>query len=465
MENLGKMIFIVLTEGLFLALVTAVVWLLATRSKLREAQQESRRRAEEISGLRQRLELAHQHLQTANKRIAELKNTHPQLDDALLQNYQQRIANLEKFKDLYFELDERLYHDKNDSEQVEQLQKLVETQNQSIANLHAKLVLISKNYGTELNLTEELREQIQAIQESASELKSRLDHTKQQRDLVKMNAQDVERYKKRVHDLEVTETRLQQELATHSRRVEELGPNRSPAPAYGAVRVREVEDLNSRLKQRENEIRRLRQECETIGLQYEELAARSLAMAAERGDLSDDQRAQLEQLKRMLEENAAELARKQAECEMLENCYLALEHGGELEEAAERMQQSYVECKVLQVKRRDLNTQVATTASPEMVEEIAKLHQALADKEASLSKVRSEYKEIKEQFVQIAKEESELRETQEALRDECEKLRNEVNQLKENRQELVNQQEELEKLRAEYTKMESRYLALVKKAQ
>ncbi|MFT3930402.1 MAG: hypothetical protein QM709_08925 [Spongiibacteraceae bacterium] len=462
---MGKWIFVALAEGFFLALVAVVVWLLAVRRQLREEQRKSARYSEEISGLRQRLELVHQHLHKANDRIAELENTPPPQESTLLQNYQQRIANLEKFKELYFELEERAFQTENNGEQVEQLQKLVEAQNQSIANLQNKLAIVSKNYGLELDLTEQLREQLQGLEESTDALQSNLERAQQQRDQAAMTAQDIERYRKRVRDLEVTETRLQQEVATNARRVKELESTRSHEPGYGAVRIREVEELNSRLKQRENEIRRLRQECETVGLQYEELAAKSLAMAAERDDLSDDQKAQVEQLKRMLEENAAELARKQAECEMLENCYLELEQGGELEEAAERMQQSYAERNVLQEKRRDLNTQLATTATPDMVEELARLQQALADREASLNEVRSEYREIKEQFIQIAQEEGELRETQEALKQECEKLRSELSQLKDSRQELIDQQEELEKLRVEYAKMESRYLALVKKVQ
>lgn len=465
MENVGEWIFVALAEGCFLALVGVGVWLLATRRQLREEQRKSARYSEEISGLRQRLELVHQHLHKANDRIAELENTQSPQDDALLQNYQQRIANLEKFKELYFELDERLAQTQSDSEQVSQLQKLVEAQNQSIDNLQARLKVVSKNYGMELDLTEELREQIQSLQESSGALKSNLESAQEQRDRAKMDAQAAKRYKKRASDLEVTEKRLQQELMAHSRRVKELESKPSPVATYGAVRIREVEDLSSRLQQRESEIRRLRQECETVGLQYEELAAKSLAMATQRGDLSDDQKAQLEQLKRTLEENAAELARKQAECDMLENCYLELEQGGELDETVERMQQSYAERNELHTQRRDLNTQVATTAVPEMVEELAKLRQALAEKEASLNEIRNEYREIKEQFVQISQEEGELRETQESLRQECEKLRSEVSQLSASRQELIDQQEELEKLRVEYAKMESRYLALVKKVQ
>lgn len=396
MEPPNNLVLVIAAEVLFLALVAVVVWLLIARRELRAQHALLTQRNNEIATLRQRLELTHEHLQKAKAQIGLLEEAQQKRDDQLLLNYQQRISNLEKFKELYFELEDRL--------------------------------------------------------DAASMDKSG-------------DKKDVEYYKQRAQQLEVTETRLQHELVGHRRRIEELEARRPTTPNYGVVRIKEVEDLSHRLQQRESEIRRLRQECETIGLQYEELATKSLFIAGEGGNLTEAQKTQLEELKRTLEENAAALARKQAECELLENYYLELEESAELAKTTEQMRMTYAERDALQQQQRHLNTQVESAVGQEAAEEMVKLRQILADKETVLDEIRDEYSQIKEQFVEVAQEQSELRKGNQELQQECDKLRREVGELSATRQELLEQQAELEKLRAEYSKMESRYLALVNKYQ
>lgn len=388
---MSNLVIAIIAEGLFLALVGALFRLLITSRKLRETNKLLARRANQIATLHQRLQLTHQHLQVAKEQINQLQNaSHPQ-DDQVLLNYQQRIANLEKFKQLYFELEDRI--------------------------------------GDEID------------------------------------AEEMNRYRERVQELESIEVRLQHELVDYRRRVTELESRRPTAPAHGVVRLKEIEEMSARLQQREGEIRRLRQECETVGLQYEELAMKSLAIAGEGGELTAAQKAQLEELKQKLEENSAALARKKAECEMLENHYLELEENAELIKASEQLQQSVAECDALAIQQLDLHSQVENAVDQDAAEEMAKLRETLVKTEAALTEMRDDYKEIKEQFVEVAQEEGELRQKKQALEQECEALRGEVAALSEVRQELASQQEELVKIRAEYSKMESRYLALVQKHQ
>lgn len=388
---MSNLIIAVIAEVLFLALVGALVRLLITSRKLRETNRLLARRADQVATLHQRLELTHQHLQLAKDQINQLQKATHSEDNLVLLNYQQRIANLEKFKQLYFELEDRL--------------------------------------------------------------------------AAEVNAEEMNRYRERVHELESIEVRLQHELVDYRRRVTELESRPLAAPKHGVVRLKEIEDLSARLNQREDEIRRLRQECETIGLQYEELAMKSLEIAGEGGELTDAQKEQLEELKRKLEENSAALARKKAECEMLENHYLELEENAELIKASEKLQQSFMECDVLSLQQSDLHSQVESAVDQDAAEEMAKLRQTLADAEAALIDIRADYKEIKDQFVEIAQEEGALRQSKEELEQECETLRREVNALSDVRKELATQQEELAKVRKEYSTMESRYLALVQKAQ
>ncbi len=407
----GEFIFLIFAEIFFLALVAAGVGLLVIRRRLRRERERSGHLSHEVAALRQRLELIRQNLHAANDKIKALQDAQQQKNDPLLLNYQQRIANLEKFKDLYFELEERL-----------------------------------------LRSSESDGEQGRNGIESQEKIES-------------PGAEESARYRERVRELETTERRLQEELVVHTRRIQDLEARQSSAPLFGAVRIKEVEEMNQRLKERESEIRRLRQECETIGVQYEELAAKSLELASGRDDLSDEQKAQLETLKQSLEENSAALARKQAECEMLENYYLELEQTAQSNEAATRMQQSYAERNTLQQQRRDLSGQVEFAANPEAAVEMSKLRDTLAEKESALNDIRKQYREIKEQFVAVAEEEDELRSSNELLKQECDALRHELAEIKTAHQQIADEKKELERLRAEYSKMESRYLALVKKVQ
>lgn len=459
----SEFVFIVIVEIFFLVLVGIGVGLLVLRRRLRKERERAARLNEEVSSLRQRLELTHQHLHAANEQIKALQNAQQEKTDPLLLNYQQRIANLEKFKELYFELEDRLLQPSDQS--AEALQSEVNSQKQFITELQSKLALITKNYGTELDLTEGLREKVRELEQFTSDLQNGLDENERNRTLAKSSAEEADHYKVRVRELESTERRLQEELVSHTRRIKDLEARQSSKPLFGAVRIKEVEEMNQRLKARENEIRRLRQECETIGIQYEELANKSLELASGRDDLNADQKQQLEALKKSLEENAAALARKQAECEMLENCYLELEQNAQSNDTVARMQQSYAERNSLQEQRRNLNDQVELAALPEVAAEMTELRDALAEKESSLSDIREQYREIKEQFIAVAEEENELRTSNELLKQECEKLRLELQELKAAHQSVAEEQKELEKLRAEYSKMESRYLALAKKVQ
>lgn len=390
----NEVVFLIIAEVFFLGLVATGAGLLIVRRQLRKAQERSERLNQEVSTLRQRLQLTHQHLQTANERIQTLQNAQAEKNDPLLLNYQQRVANLEKFKELYFELEDRL---------------------------------------------------MQPVEGDTHPSRSEVEE--------------------RVRELEVTESRLQKELNAYAQRVKDMEARQLTRPAFGAVRIKEVEEMNQRLKARESEIRHLRQECDTIGIQYEELAAKSLELAQGRGDLTDEQKVQLAALKQSLEENAAALARKQAECEMLENCYLELEQNAQSTDTAVRMQQSYVECNTLQEQRRSLNDQVESAAGPEAAAEMARLREILSDRESSLNDIREQYREIKEQFIAVAQEENDLREANALLTQECEQLRQDLEAAKASHQSIAAEQKELEKLRAEYSKMESRYLALAKKVQ
>ncbi len=389
MELHGQFVFLLISEGLFLVLVALGIMQLITRRRLRKECSHSHALNEEVVALRQRLELTHRNLQTANDQLKAMRTVSK--TDPIIINYQQRIANLEKFKELYFDLEDRL--------------------------------LAKSGEG----------------------------------------AETIDYYKERVRELESTERRLQEELVAHTRRIQDMEARQSSKPMYGTVRLKEVEESNLLLKERESDIRRLRKECETIGLQYEELAMKSLALASERDDLSATQKAQLDELKKLLQDNSTLLARKQAECDMLENCYLELEQRAQLNDAAERLEQSADENEVLQTQRHHLGGRVESVVSEQAAEELAQLRESLVEKERALNEVREQYRELKEQFVAVAAEENELRESNELLKQEREKLVLEIAAFEQVQRALEGDRKELEKMRVEFSALESRYIALAKK--
>ena len=484
MDSTSHFSIIIIAEVLFLVLVAALVWLSVVRKRLHRASKTLALREQDCATLREHVEQLQAQLEQSKtrlkKRDEELSKVKaqaasqrkkalasPPQNGNSLASYKQRIANLEKFKSLYFELEQRIaeHNERDESEkdnQIEAFRGVIETQNRLIAELKADLDNINDKYELESDLANRLRDTVDSLEEGSSDLKKQLDHANRQRMLAEKDASDLQVYRERTQKLEITEQRLQQELVDYRRKVKELAEAPS-AKQYGTVRIQEIEDLSHRLKQRDDELRNLRRECETIALQYEELAMKSLALASEDGSLTSEQRAQLEELKQKLESNTAELSRKQAECEMLENYYLELEARSDFDQTSSELQQALEERDALKDQRQELSVQIESACDPENTADLVQVREELSDRESSLDKIRRDYHEIKSQFIELAQEEVELREQNLALKTECDTLRREINTLREAQHEAADHREELETLRSEYAKMESRYLSLLEK--
>lgn len=467
MELFSKLQILVIAEVLFFLLVAAGVAVMALRQGIRRYTSELAAYEERIQSIQGQCDKLQIRLAAALQARDKAKAVKAQENERLVTNYQHRIANLEKFKNLYFELEARVSGNVDGEHEnigsVAVLQSVIDTQNRLIADLKAQVSMIGVQLGDKAGLADQLGETVDALERNASNLQKKIDHVKRQRALAEMGVEELNHYKMRVDALESAELRLHNELTEYRRRVAELEKRSPVKKTHGVVHVKEIDDLSKQLKERERELKRLRLECETIGLQYEELATQSLALVGDGKELSDDKKQQLEALKNMLEDNSAALARKQAECDMLENYYLELEESAELAKTELQLTQGYAEREGQENDQQKLNDQVSTKPPESISNELSGLQSALAEKEKELEMSRSDYRELKEQFVDVAQEEIELKRNNQTLKQERDKLRRELRDLRDDAQNDESQSEELEKLKKEYSKMEERYLALIDK--
>ncbi len=461
---------LILLEGLFLSLVVAVVLLFIRRRESLNNRALLDKMQTEISALQSQLKQCRS--TQKNSQTREEGQHSQQLKDSQLKNqettksaYKKRIANLEKFKELYFSLEKQVETSSGELEhgakKIQVLQGIIDTQNQLIGDLKNELRKLSELHDIDGQQVDNLLNTIQQLENNSAELQEQLNHVKRQRLLAELDSDKLNQYKERVEELERVEKRLKRELEIHLQQSESLKQQLGAKAQHGTVRVREIENLSHQLAKRDDEIRRLRQECDTIALQYEELAMRSMEIAGASDNLSDEQKALLEELKQQLEDNSAELSRKRAECEMLENCYMELQQQStEANQTTLDMEKSFREHDDLAGKQRKIGKEIASFTDPKTATELTDLRETLTSREQALEKVRADYREIKQQFIEIAQDEAELRETNKTLKAECTKLKNEINLIQQSQPD-SDTSEELAKLQAEYNKLEARYLALL----
>ena len=482
-NNLWLMI---LAEALFLTLVGIIVWHLITRQRLKKfrTQLEILRRdykgvCEEKLELQKELHKSREQIKKLSEQLARIKkdiaSTPPikvpppsaSNDAKLLESYQLRIDNLERFKDLYFELEQQL--DKISAADTEQLNLIdslrseLAEQDQLIEDFRSQLLQLREKYASETAMCEQLEQTLDQLEGRAEKWKQQLQVSKNRCTVLEEELNELNTYRQRAQQLESRETKLQRELVDSRRRIKALEAQKNPDHRYGTVSVKEIDNLSLKLKQREQELRQLRQECETIGLQYEALATQSLDLASQNSELSNDQKIELELLRTKLEESNKALKHKQAEYEMLENYYLEMDDNSQNENTFHQINDSQQDLAALNLMRDQLQVQISTLVGGDQAVELEQLRDQLMARESELQRVRSDYQQIRQQFLEIAQEDNQLRERYDNLKAENRQLSKQLDQMQENQGSSTAKDQELAKLRDAYAQMEARYLATLEK--
>lgn len=384
-----------------------------------------------------------------------------------LANAERRIENLEKFKKLYFELENKLSPgDAGDEKgRIEVLQRVIENQNKLVGHLKSKFKSVSEKYELEKSLTDDLKDTIDQLEQQSAKLKVKLGALERSLIVADMTEEELAHYKERASKLERSEKILQRDRQEYQQAIERLKGEMDSVERRGAEKRFDLEKLSNRLADKERELKSLRQECETIGKQYEELAMKSLQMASSGEDISSDQKDELDRLRDQVNEATLALGRKQAECEMLENSYLELENQSHLNPLAAEMAVLFEDRRELESKVAELTARIEAMSSEDVQSEMQALRKALAEKESELADARQDYQELKVQFLEVAEEEVKLRRLYQELKAEFSVNKVDLEAFKSLAGQADEKQRELDQMQREYNKLEERYLSLIEKYQ
>lgn len=460
MSNLA--IAVIVAEALFLCVVVLAVWVLILRHRIRRYKEQLHENKDKLSQYHQRIIELERWLSAAENARKPTPKSANSGSERTVRQLRERINNLEKFKKLYFKMEEKQFSaNKQQNKDQTDIEESVSAQSSAISDLKGQLDKARKENEHLDNLGGDLYESVLRLESINNDLEKKLAHTKRQRALAEKEVEELRRFREEFKELESRESRLKAALHDKDEEISTLKWDR-PTNKFGTVRIKEIEDLSSKLHQRDAEVKRLRQECEIIGKQYEDLAAKSLALASVNDDLSDEKKQELEQLKQQLKDNAEALALKQAECDMLESYYLELE-GGSKKVSESDYQRSLEDKEELESERDQLYELVAPIVDKSVADDLVQIKSGLQDKSSELEKVKQDYMDIKQQFIEIAQEEVSLRTENHELRSLCDSLQEEINEFKRKEDSASEQKEELEKLREEYNKLESRYLSLIER--
>jgi chromosome segregation ATPase len=460
-----------LAEALFIALVVAVVRMAFVARNMRRYKRQIDSQEQLIAALTEKLSKAQLDLKDRAADDHARDTMQGQLREAeqLLVTQKQRIDNLERFRDLYFELDKRMSGEAAEvqarDEQLQELCNVVSAQDTLIRELKDSVQEWTDKYGLAAVVRNNLEQTIAQLEDNADTLHRQLQQAERQQVQAALTGEELEHYKARVARLEETERKLQREAQGYRSELEQVaGPGPRGPGSYGQVRLVEIEHMSRQLKKKEDEIRHLRDECETIARQYEALVATSMKNASMKdgagdGPISAEQRARLQQLQESLAQTSAALAQKQAECEQLEGLYQRLKNA-ESKSAAELMDNSLAERRALESQVRELAEQAEIFADDSSTRELADLRRALREKETVLETLRSSYQELKEQFVEVASEDASLKTDFEQLKKDNASLRLQLIALRRDADRAREQEAQVKKLRQELADLEERYLKL-----
>jgi DNA repair exonuclease SbcCD ATPase subunit len=454
-----------LAEALFIALVVAVVRMAFVARNMRRYKRQIDSQEQLIAALTEKLSKAQLELKAraAHDHVRDAMQTHLREAEQQLVTQQQRIDNLERFRGLYFELDKRISGEAADMQardaQLQELCGVVSAQDTLIRELKDSVQEWVDKYGLAEAVRENLERTIAQLEDNADTLRRQLQQAERQQVQAALTGEELAHYKERVARLEDAERKLQREAQGYRSELEQIGPGlRGPNP-YGQVRLVEIEHMSRQLKKKEDEIRHLRDECETIARQYEALASTSMKSVSEDTQVSTEQRARLQQLQASLAQTSAALAQKQAECEQLEGLYQRLKNSGS-KSAADLMESSFAERRELESQMRELAEQAEIFADDSSTRELADLRRALREKETVLETLRRTYQELKEQFIEVASEDANLKTDFEQLKKDNAGLRLQLIALRRDADQAQVQEAQVKKLRQELSDLEIRYLKL-----
>lgn len=445
---------LVISEILFAVNIGLGIWVGLLKKRIKKLQAQNNQDTLSIEKLSTQLQ---NHQKVSNK-------TKQHIESGTLVN-EQRIKNLERFRKLYFELNDRLTQEagnaKEADEQVAELNRLLDQQTIMIDKLKQSLEEYSEKYVLEHDMRVSLETTIKEMEGNTDQLHEELQITNKKLTSATMLEKELEHYRGRVDELEQTERQYLRESQKYQNELDDIHARMENPTPFGVVKLTEIEQLSSKLSKKEKEITSLRNECDTIAKQYEDLAASSLKKLEDMKRANMEEQINVQQMQFILEQSARALEEKSQEVKRLEEKILQ----GGLEASAETRElynQQLAEQSELEVTFFDTADKVSQQLDGKPSEQMKELKQSLEEKRSNLRDERRELIDLHEDgnlFTDGGQENSSN--SSEILKKENQRLQQKVARLQKKEEELVRKNKEITRLNKELEELEQKYLELV----
>ncbi len=302
---------LILCEVLFVVHIMMGVWVGLLRHRIRKMKLKSAGQEKNIEWLESQLKLQKEGSQAVKESLSNGGQANSQ-----------RLQNLERFKSLYFKVNNSLHdkiHEHNElKKEIDELNQILNNQNNVISDLKNNINKISGKYSAEVNIRDELENHLCNLENTSDTLKQKLHRANQKLIDTPNLEKELARYKSSSEEYEHSERLLQSKLRSYKDELDEIHSRMENPHPYGAVKITEIEDLSHKLKKKEHELKQLRNECDTIARQYEMLATSSLKKQQAIQSKSASEKENAQKLESILKENARALEVKNQEIAALE---------------------------------------------------------------------------------------------------------------------------------------------------
>ncbi len=443
----SNLLLLLFCEILFAAHVGMGIWVALLRNKIKQQNSELEQREQAQLDQSEAPQASPEEIAGSDTGQAQLVN-------------EQRIKNLERFRKLYLELSDKLEGEVANREaqdkQLAELNRLLNSQNHVITTLKRSIDEISNKYSLEQDSRAHLESQITKLEDNADALKDELERANKRLLRDSMLEDEISHFKDRVFELEQSERQLIHEAQNYRQALEENQNWQENPHPYGKVDIAEMDQLTSKLAQKDKEISLLRSECDTIAKQYEELASSSLTQIESMQTTTTEEQINIQQLQTILDQSARALEEKKQEVQQLEQALLA-QNSSPTDETKEQYKQKLTQQNELEVTFFDTVEQAVELFDDIATDEMKILKQSMNEKSDSLKMERNELLNVREQ-VKLDNPTS----TQQ-LQEENQKLKQQIEQYKRRTQQLQQKEKEIMRLNFELEKLENKYLELIDK--
>lgn len=430
--------------AVIIAAISIVCFLLRKKTKALEAA---------LKKAKSKLELAEAKVASLEEGAAKTKTKltikGASRDDAL-ETARKQIKNLEQFRKLYFASEAAFSAMSNMSNKYEDMENTLAQKEQEIKNLSDLFAQEKQRASAEHQYSEELERAIEKLEMSKNKMAKEVEQTKDGARVTRQLEKELDEIRQKANELMKESGKKNTDIANYKKMIANLKSQAGESPGDRE----KINELLVRLSEKDKEIELLRKECDTLGVQYHELAVQSLGSQKD----SDDQ------LKVEIDNMILELGASAKQLMKTQKLYLDLEHAlidvpqETMPDHQSRLDAARIEKIEAENGYRELSSKVEAMVSVDDREELLRIKNLLR------SKSEEAEQNINDHALEMTKSlEDNPSKDEDYYKQRCVELEKAVKKYKRLLNKKPNTNDEFEELQAEYVALESRYLTLLNK--